>query len=274
MKLLSNTSAYKKIYLFLRSLSAPVLSGILAALFVNSMTASRLDSIQDNLIKETIQNIYIGQSKEWIDYRLGPPNYTNTLNVECKVEDGYEQNMNYTYQVGIYITRYAMLRVYFDEENLSCQAFAVTIQKKNHQINLPEPYSEFVMHKSLGDFSYSEILYEPSYIASYHQNGTGRMAYIEEHFYTGTGGRGFYFGTMDYGASASQLWDDVFMQDYSDRKFKDAQFEFEDRTKAYPDTYMITDRKVPRAFVWTAIGYNDFDSEYLRKARPGFSNNE
>ena len=101
------------------------------------------------------------------------------------------------------ISDIAIVQVYFDTTNQSCQAFFVTLRQdiSDIEIGLPKAYSSLVSNKTLGEFPFSEILESQLYTYGFAGQGVSRTFYGEEHYLGAMGNyQHFYFAVLDYGA--------------------------------------------------------------------------
>ena len=101
------------------------------------------------------------------------------------------------------ISDIAIVQVYFDTTNQSCQAFFVTLRQdiSDIEIGLPKAYSSLVSNKTLGEFPFSEIPESQLYTYGFAGQGVSRTFYGEEHYLGAMGNyQHFYFAVLDYGA--------------------------------------------------------------------------
>lgn len=259
----------------------PLITAILATLLssvIISKTTSRIQSVAEHdLLMETLENIYIGCAKEWVDSRLGVPIFSYTADSST---DDYQElyNLNYKVLVGVYVTDPAIVSVYYDYESLSCKAFMITSRddSRKNTVNLPEQYEDCVNGKSLNRFSYYEISGSPNNVYSYGTNGTSRSFYMESYYFASWGNYyDFYFGSVDYGYPKSiKELSSLFGGNTSDGEIdysqaekegiiSGAQLTFDDRTKVSPNTYAISSLDY-NSTMYLLSDYLSFDSFQLR----------
>lgn len=213
----------------------------------------------------TIQNLYIGSNKDWIDSKLGPATFTRIIDNEfCEC---------------VYVCDVAIVRAYFETSSNSCKAFFVTAYnlKSSEKIIFPKNYSRVVSGKALGEFSFYEIDFSPDVVFGFTSSGPGRAIYGEKYFFYSyiDALYDFYFIIMDYGTMDSfkgfsdEL--DNFGAEYIDDEVSHDNVSHDyfqyitDRNAFYPNTYGISDiRDYEKTIDWIC-DYWWFDSLQLRE---------
>lgn len=153
-----------------------------------------------------IQELTIGNSKKWIDNKLGPAFAEATLPIkDSRLLNSVDKDeKNSEILACVYnISDIAIVQVYFDTTNQSCQAFFVTLRQdiSDIEIGLPKAYSSLVSNKTLGEFPFSEIPESQLYTYGFAGQGVSRTFYGEEHYLGAMGNyQHFYFAVLDYGA--------------------------------------------------------------------------
>lgn len=253
----------------LKAISAVIIPTIIATIIATVITnvsstviASKIE--RKNLLT-SIQNLYIGSNKDWIDSKLGQATFIHTINDD--------------YFVCVYAVDVAIVQVFYDTSASSCQAFSVTAYnlKPSEKIKLPQMYSQVVSEKSLGEFSFYEIDLSPDKVCGFTSTGPGRAFYGEQYnFYQHIGqGYNFYFMTMDYGVMESftefsNELDSFGIEEYIDDEVSLDQTMGQyitNRKAFYPNTYGVS--KIyglygeEDVFYWFS-DYSWFDSLQLR----------
>ena len=232
---------------------------------INISNKVYIHTYQKKELIKSIQNLYIGSHKGWIDSKLGFPTFTN------QAEDFLEC---------VYVTDIATVRVYYDYTVNACQAFFVTALSKKlfDAIELPPQYSWIVSKKRLGKFSFYEIEYVPFSYFGFVSQGVGRALYGELYDYSSRGNYyEFYFLILDYGIMKSfedferNLIDSIRYDDSKDDKEHigyayDEYFQrITSRDIFYPNTYGISGINIDKKIIIDAItSYQSFDSLQLR----------
>lgn len=263
-----------------------IVATVIAAIIVSVSTMIFSQISKHNDLINTLEDIYIGCSKEWIDSHLGPPTFlyladsneiSDYIRDRCREE---EYDVNYNLIVGIYVTDVAILQAYFDKSAMSCRLFMIirTDSRRWNQVNLPKQYRYCVNNKPLGKFSYYEIDGQPEHIHSYYTNGTGRTFYMEQYYYASGGNYyNFYFGTLDYGnfETVGQFWDNLTQSTTvsdDDAEYVTivdsvlgAEFILENRKACCPNVYAISSPSLSYAEAMLLLSdYTAFDSLQLK----------
>lgn len=156
-----------------------------------------------------IQELTIGNSKQWIDEKLGPAFAEDTLPIKddrlLRPIDDDEKNSELL--VCAYnISNIVLVQAYFDTSNNSCQAFFVTLIEDipNIDVGMPKAYTTPVSNKPLGEFTFADVGESPTYAYGFSGQGVTRAFYGEEHYLGPDGNyQDFYFAVLDYGMLSS-----------------------------------------------------------------------
>lgn len=252
-------------------LIAPVITAFIADKIIRkSMQEITKENTLNNQLS-TLDTLYIGCSKEWLDERLGVPTFIYSVNSENLPYYVHNDDLHSDLLGCVYVTDIAILRAFFNKDDRSCKAFFVTAKDETIKIKLPNPYRRSICDKSLGDFSYYDIKNMPSLIGGFITNGVGRIFY-GECFYYASGGNyyNFSFGTLDYGLNGNfnliTMNPDEF--EFDDKvnkghcKVISNQFS-QDRSQCFPNTYGIS--TLSYSYTWYLLAdYSSFDSNQLR----------
>lgn len=169
-----------------------------------SVTIPITDELREKLA--VIQELSIGNSKAWIDDKLGPPFAEKVMSTKNNrlirsAED--ESNKTGDVLVCVYNISYIVaVQVYFDTSDNSCQGFFITLLKdvSDIEIAMPKLYTSLFSDKSIGEFSFSQIGEVPAYAYGFSSTGDARTFYGEEHYFGPFGNyRTFYCAVLDYG---------------------------------------------------------------------------
>lgn len=248
--------------MFCITVTATVIATLVST-FVSYLISTKFEEQrQEQKILDSIHNICIGSSKDWIDNYLGPSAFSTQV-------DDYLQC--------VYLTDLASVRVFYNVPGNKCCAFFVTRMNQNTKCKLymPSSYSYATGGKPLGDYSYYEISGSPTCVFGYCSQGVARALYGELYYYMGGGNYyDFYFLSFDYGEyqSVNSLWksielvgnkvidDEVGPQSYS----KDLGTQLiADRQTVCPNTFGISD--IPSDVMIELIAsYREFDSLNFR----------
>lgn len=250
---------------FFSTIVATILATLIATFLINMFNKVYIHTYQKKELIRSIQDLYIGSNKEWIDSKLGYPTFTNQAEkfLEC-----------------VYVTNIAAIRVYYDNSAKACQAFFVTALSKKHSnsIKLPSQYSWIVSKKKIGKFSFYDIEDSPMSYFGFVSNGIGRALYGEEYTYQGSGNNYiFYFLILDYGIMKSFKEFDRNLSnsiEYGDKPIDDKircssyngySQRITNRKIFCPNTYGISKVYVDEKIIINAItSYHSFDSLQLR----------
>lgn len=241
----------------------PTIIATIAATAITNIFGSQIASriARKNLLN-SIQNLYIGSSKEWIDSKLGQATFTHAIN-----EDYYEC---------VYAVDVAIVRIFYDTDASSCQAFFVTSYnlKPLEKILFPKQYSKVVAGKPLGEFSFHDIESSPNMVYGFTSTGPGRAFYGEEYsFYHSVGvGYNFYFFIMDYGTMESLAKFVAELDNSASVEYIDDEVSWEqvmgpcviNRKAFFPNTYGVSNIHDTQDAYWWFSDYHSFDSLQLR----------
>lgn len=233
-----------------------ILGTIAVTYIIDLYNENKTNNSKDEEILKNLQIISIGYNKEWMDYSFGLPVFSNTD--ELTEEE-------------VYITKFAIIRAFFDIENKNCKAFFIT-QTTNEPIPLIKPIKQIYINsngieKKLGTISYDELLCSGLKLFAangYFTNGTGRVFYGEGYYCNRTGFyHNLYYASIDYGVncplsimgsfySKNKLSKEeiTYYKDLNNNKFYNYTHSFlHNRKNYYPNTY----------------GISSLDSEYTYK---------
>lgn len=238
------------------------------------------EEMKDTLLY--IQRLSIGCTKNWVDEKLGTPFVENVVAV---TDDGRlpydidgnrigENNIVDEFLECIYIFDIVSVKIYFGVSDYSCKAFFVTLMEdaSGADIVMPETYSSFISNKLLGEFAFSEILWDPINVNGYVSQGVGRAFYGEQYYFAGSGNyQEFYFAVLDYGMLDSYkefgrflslIQNDIRLSD-DENSYYSSELLTQQRDKFYPNTYGIStlNYKITFSLLGTYVG---FDSLPLR----------
>ncbi|WP_295072680.1 ETEC_3214 domain-containing protein [Ruminococcus sp.] len=267
-------SKLKKFFACVLSLfCAPIITAYLADYLIEKSLLKLAREEKINMQIDTLENIYIGCSKEWIDDKLGVPTFTYTCDGTITLIDMTPQEMQYDFLSCIYVTDLAVCKVYFEKEDLSCQAFYITSINEKYVINLPSTYKRYVNNKPIGDFSYYDIYGSPTIIGGGISNGNLRTFYGETFYYNSAGNYyNFIFGNLDYGidcpfeisiCGTEIEWDDKTIE--NPPKVLGMQ-NIKNRKENIPNTFGLSTGAIPDQLAWTLLyDSRGFDSFQLKK---------
>lgn len=222
----------------------------LAATVIHYIESKNSDIFKGKLKKyeKTMKEISIGESKEFIDKRLGIA-YYQYIN-----DSGIIEN--------IYVLDEIILRAYFKKGQLISYFFTMTSHIK---LELPNSIQKFVKNKKLGEFTFYEIEGKPLNADAYTQNGTGHAFYSEEYYFGASGSYyHFYFMLLDYGIfnNADVECKDTNKQNEEDVTIIDSIL-VRNRKKAYPNTCGICCAKYQKEVYEMISTYENFDFKNL-----------
>lgn len=178
-------------------------------------------------IRDIINQVSIGENKEYIDETFGKSYY------QYKAKNGISEN--------IYILDGIILRAYYKHGQLISYFLTIT---NNIKLELPKKFQRFVNNKKLGDFSFYDIDGNPKNADAYTQNGTGHAFYSEEYYF---GARGnyyqFYFMLLDYGIFNKKQINNI------SESNKDSSINIKEKTEQIKklttiDSILVRDRRV------------------------------
>lgn len=257
----------------LLAIIAPIITAIVADWLI-SRSVKRINAEEKlNMQVKTLENVYIGCSKEWIDEKLGAPTFMYSCDGKIEFERTKPEEMNYDFLTCVYVTDIAVLKAYYGKEDNSCQIFFITATDEKQPLNLPSTYRRFVNDKSIGKFSYHDIEGNPTVIGGAFSNGNARTFYGETfNFYSAGNYYGFIFGNVDYGIDVPFLlyttgteieWDDK----TSDHPPKVLGVQnIKNRKENYPNTFGLASPAIPAELAWKLLLENKgFDSFQLKK---------
>lgn len=194
---------YKKTFKLLKSIGKWFINTIVVVIatawIADMLVEKTIKKINEEEVIEkqlsTLENMYIGCSKDWIDENIGTPTFVYNENFKVNYKQGNDESKEiyYDYLGCVYITDIGILRTFFDKDDMSCKAFFITAVDDKYTINLPKRYRHFVNDKSLGNFSYYDIQATPEYINGFFSNGTGRYLCEETYYFFGNGNYYYYF---------------------------------------------------------------------------------
>lgn len=239
-----------------------IIATIAATVITNIFSTEIANRVERKDLLTSIQNLYIGSSKEWIDSKLGQATFTHAIN-----EDYYEC---------VYAVDIAIVRIFYDTNASSCQAFFITSYnlKPSEKILFPKQYSKVVAGKPLGEFSFYDIESSPTMTYGFVSTGPGRAFYGEEYdFYHNVGtGYNFYFMIMDYGTLDSltkfvtELDNSAYAEHIDDEVSLDQTMGpcITQRKNFFPNTYGVSHIYDEQDACWWFADYYSFDSLQLR----------
>lgn len=261
----------KVISAFMSLLIAPIITALIAdKLIKKSMHEIAKENSLNSQIS-TLDTLYIGCSKEWLDEKLGVPTFAYMIDSENQLYYIHNDEIDIDLLGCIYITDIVIVRAFFNKDDLSCRAFFVTAMDDNIKIKLPSAYRKNICDNCLGDFSYYDLSEKPALLGGFFSNGSGRLFYGEVFYYFSAGNYyNFSFGTLDYGLKSDFNlitmnpdefeFDDKVNKDYC--KIIGCQFS-QNRSQCFPNTYGIS--TLSYGCTWDLLSdYSSFDSNQLR----------
>ena len=106
--------------------AAPIITACLANCLITK-SVKRINAEEKlNAQVKTLENIYIGCSKEWIDEKLGAPTFMYSCEGKTELTNMTPKEIDYDFLACVYVTDIAVLKTYFGKEDNSCQAFFIT----------------------------------------------------------------------------------------------------------------------------------------------------
>ncbi|MBQ6169643.1 MAG: hypothetical protein IJK30_06760 [Ruminococcus sp.] len=269
-----NKDTGKKLFMGALSLfAAPIITACLANCLITK-SVKRINAEEKlNAQVKTLENVYIGCSKEWIDEKLGAPTFMYSCEGKTELTNMTPKEIDYDFLACVYVTDIAVLKTYFGKEDNSCQAFFITVTDEKQSLDLPSTYRRFVNDKSIGKFSYYDIDGNPTAVGGAISNGNARTFYGETfNFYSAGNYYCFIFGNVDYGIDVPFLlymkgteieWDDK----TSDHPPKVLGVQnIKDRKENYPNTFGLASPIIPDKLAWELLLENrGFDSFQLKK---------
>ena len=238
------------------SIFTAIIAAIIATLLMTGINVF-YDSFKERYdFAKTIQDIYIGSNKEWIDSKLGPANFLS-------VQDDYMEC--------VYVSDTTAVTVFYEVGTSSCCGYFVTILKKDKlfPVTIPDTYSWITDGKPIDEISYYDIESVPYNTYGYVSNGTGRAFYGEEYYYASSANYySFVFASVDYGdlqmsySSFSELLDLKWSDEPIDDEILVTHGQvLADRKNICPNTYGIIG---PSDILDLFRLYRNFDSFQLR----------
>lgn len=268
-----NIPVYKIIIWILSIIIIPIFTAFVSDYLIEQTLKNVAREEKLNMQIETLENIYIGCSKEWIDEKLGAPTFIYSTSKINSYNDNYKSEYDNDYISCVYSTDIAVLKVYYLKENISCKAYYITSTNKDCHINLPKAYRRFVNNKSIGDFSYYDINGAPEIVGGGISNGNMREFYGELFNYNSAGNYySFIFGFLDYGIEVpfklfppgTEIeWDDKTVN--CKPKIKGIH-NINNRKENTPNTFGIADGSISYETAWYLLSDSyGFDSFQLKK---------
>ncbi len=248
---------------FLTTIIATVIATVVATAIIGvfNLTVSNIQNSKE--IIDTTNGIYIGCNQEWVDDKLGHAVFT--LDSPKYLEQ-------------IYITEYALVRIFFGKESGCCDAFFVTLTNDSSigKIKFPKLYSYILDGKKFGKVSYYEIQNEPMSVYGYVTQGDARSLYSEKYYFGAGNYYTFYFMSLDYGnikghmsfsdcfvnvaaGNAEEIDDEVDSSEYRN----DCLYVLGDRKSVYPNTYGVAGNVHLDEIESLIYDYHSFESKQL-----------
>ena len=239
-----------------------VIATLISTFSVSCISEYLSELREQTALIDSINGIYLGSNKDWVDSHLGPATFINEHDdfVEC-----------------VYVSEIAAVRVFYDVKTSSCSAFFVTAlnRQKSHKLGLPELYSYITDGKNLGEFSYYDIKDKPLGVSGYVSQGAARSFYMENYYYGAGNYYYYYFISMDYGVerkntSFASMFELASKVSYIDDEVNVSQntnsnlLVISDRRKVYPNTYGMSFQGASSRIEELISNYNGFDSRQIK----------
>lgn len=239
-----------------------VIATLISTFLVSCISEHFRELREQTALIDSINGIYLGGNKDWVDSHLGPATFINEHDdfVEC-----------------VYVSEIAAVRVFYDVKTNSCSAFFVTAlnRQKSNKLGLPELYSYITDGKNLGEFSYYDIKDKPLGVYGYVSQGAARSFYMENYYYGAGNYYNYYFISMDYGVerkntSFASMFELASTVSYIDDEVNISQntnpylLVISDRRKVYPNTYGMSFPGVTSRIRELISDYNGFDSRQIK----------
>lgn len=265
------TSARRKFTNYIKNkqfdnLKSAIISTVIATLIstflVSCISEYLREQREEVALINSINSIYLGSNKDWVDNHLGPATFINEHDdfLEC-----------------VYVSEIAAIRVFYDVKTSSCNAFFVTAlnRKKSDVLGLPELYSYITGGKNLGEFSYHDIEGKPLQVYGYVTQGDARSFYMEDYYYGAGNYYTYYFVSMDYGVerkntSFASMLKPADTLSYIDDEVNVSQntepnlLVISNRSEVYPNTYGMSFQPVSSRIEELISDYSGFDSRQIK----------
>ena len=239
-----------------------VIATLISTFLVSCISEYLRELREQTVLIDSINGIYLGSNKDWVDNHLGPATFINEHDdfVEC-----------------VYVSEIAAVRVFYDVKTNSCNAFFVTAlnTQKSDKLGLPKLYSSITGWINLGEFSYYDVEGKPQQVYGYVTQGAARSFYMEDYYYGAGNYYNYYFVSLDYGVerkntSFASMFELASTVSYIDDEVNISQntnpylLVISDRSKVYPNTYGMSFQGVTSRIRDLISDYDGFDSRQIK----------
>ena len=239
-----------------------VIATLISTFLVSCISEYFRELREQTALIDSINGIYLGSNKDWVDSHLGPATFINEHDdfVEC-----------------VYVSEIAAVRVFYDVKTDSCNAFFVTAlnAQKSDKLGLPKLYSEITGGKNLGEFSYYDVKGKPLGVYGYVTQGAARSFYMENYYYGAGNYYNYYFISMDYGIEQKNTLFAAMLELASTVSYIDDEVNvsqnthpnllvISDRRKVYPNTYGMSFQGIDSRVKELISDYNGFESLQIK----------